>query len=114
VIASNGFSSISGVDGYRISLRLSLIEEGNNKRSTRSLWGVKKSGKDNESLYWHKVGFYNRTQDVNHKDTTLGYDDDSEFGVVAICYDPNSPRKNLELVWTKVCLGLLLCHKCPK
>jgi hypothetical protein len=113
MIASNGYGDTSGLDLYYAPLSPSAIEKGNNRRSNRSLWGVKKWGKDKESECWCKVGFYKRTLDVDYEDTQARYNG-GNFGAVAICYDPNSPRMSFELVWTKVCPGLLLRQKCSK
>jgi hypothetical protein len=111
--AFQGYSTFGGLDRYRVPLRSSAIKKGNNRRSKRSLWGVKKSGKDDESVSWHEVGFYNRTIDVNYEATQARYNG-GNFGAVAICYDPNSPRGSFELVWTKACPGPVLRHKCSQ
>jgi hypothetical protein len=113
MIAFKGYSGIGGLDLYNVPLSAIAIEKGNNRRSKRSLWGVKKWGKDKESECWCKVGFYKRTLELNYEDTQARYNG-GNFGAVAICYDPNSPRMSFELVWTKVCPGLLLRYKCSK
>jgi hypothetical protein len=113
MIASKGYTSSRGLDRYKVPLRSSAIEKGNNTRSKGSLWGVKKWGKDKESESWCNVGFHNRTLDVNYEATQTS-SIAGNFDAVAICYDPHSPRTRFELVWTKVCPALLLLHQCSK
>jgi hypothetical protein len=63
-----------------------------------------------------KVQIVHRTLNSFDGDPQTRYDRDElgEFDAVVICYDPRSPRKSFELVWTKVCPGLLRRHKCTE
>jgi hypothetical protein len=63
-----------------------------------------------------QVQIVHRTLNSFDQDPQRRYGRDSrgEFDAVVICYDPRSQRQSFELVWTKVCPGLLLRHKCTE
>jgi hypothetical protein len=112
-IDCKGFRSIGGLDLYNVPLSPSEIDKGNNRGSKRSLWGVRKWEKDEESECWYKVRFYTRTLHVFYTPTQGRYNR-GNFGVVAIFYAPHSPRQTFELMWTKACAGGLPILIVPK
>jgi hypothetical protein len=100
----------SGVDSYRVILRPSVMEKMKERLSRSGVWGSKEGGREEWRV---KVRFCNRTCSLFDGNPPRRYDT-CEFDAVVILYDPRPPRKTFELVWTKVCPGLVLRHNCSK
>jgi hypothetical protein len=99
---------------YGVYLKPNAMEWMKRTVSRSHYWGLKKDGRDNISGIWKaRVRFHNRTKNPFTAEPRRRYGGD-EFDAVVIVYDPRSPRKTFELVWTKVCPGLVLRHECSR
>jgi hypothetical protein len=96
------------ISRYEVILQPSAMDWVRRIVSGSPFWG----GKGPQTGVW-SVGyeFCHRTLNSSDGDPQTRYGG-ANFDLVVISYDPQSPQKSFELVWTKVRPGLLLCHTC--
>jgi hypothetical protein len=100
----------SGASRYKVILRPNAMERVKERLSRSDIWGLKKRGREEWKV---EVQFHNRTHSFFDGNRPRRYNR-GEFDAVVIFYDPRSPRKTFELVWTKVCPGVVLHENCSK
>jgi hypothetical protein len=92
----------SGAVWYPVILEPNAMEIEKEKVSKSDVWGLKKEGRNKESRVWNVLaGFVNRAGWSFDENPPTRYER-IKFDAVVIFYDPRSPRKTFELVWTKV------------
>jgi len=87
----------SGASRYKVILRPNAMERVKERLSRSDIWGLKKRGREEWKV---EVQFHNRTHSFFDGNRPRRYNR-GEFDAVVIFYDPRSPRKTFELVWTK-------------
>jgi hypothetical protein len=101
-------SRSAGSDWHRVTLKPNAMERVKERLSRSDIWALKEERKAKEPGVWRvKARFCNRTCSFFDRDPPKRYNS-GKFDAVMIVYSPGSPRKTFELVWTKVCPGLLL------
>jgi hypothetical protein len=106
VVGEEGIRMTTKADWHGVYLKPNAMERVKEGLSRNDVWGLKRGGRDKKSGVWKVM--------VRFRHRTRNSFEGGEFDSVVICYDPRWPRKSFELVWTKVCPGLLLRHKCSK
>jgi hypothetical protein len=115
VVGEEGIEmSPSEVVCHGVYLKRNAMEWVKRVVSRSHFWGSGKKGREKKSGFWSAtVWFRDRTHNFFDGNPQIRYGGPG-FDSVVICYDPRSPRKSFELVWTKVCPGLLRHHKCSE